>query len=723
MSTLSTRIKFTYAQNGGTNPPAEETEHVTSDTIRGGSFYHTISSAKPTPPTGKYFNNRWLVRFNGESYPTLTTNPANWGWISPGGAITGKWTNSESQIEIIFYAEYLWNTYTVSYNANGGSRAPGNQTKTYGTNLTLSSTKPSRTGYTFVNWKASNGTTYNPGGTYSANAGTTMTAQWKANTWTVSYNANGGSGAPGNQTKTYGVNLTLSSTKPTRSGYTFNGWNTKSDGSGTNYASGATYTANAAVTLYAKWTANTYTVSYNANGGSQTTDAAKNYPIGSTKTTRSYNASGDLYNTTTFGLSRTGYHLNDGQEWNRAANGSGTSYDHDVSYSWTTFGSLIASSTAVTLYANWKPNVHTLTYNANGGTCSVTSKSVNVDATYGTLPTATRTGYTLKGWYTAATGGTAVTANTKMEAADTIIYAQWTPIEYNITYDLNGGALPSGFTNPSQYNITSSFTLNNPERKDYKFLGWTTTDSLTPSTTVTITEGTMGNKNYTANWEQIYFAPHLLEEITAVRYAHDVEQQTDDGTRPHISFLWQSGHEVIEENEEQVVSEVIPLGYKVTIINRSSGESRTTPTEGVISLDTSASAVQEELQDSEKIYKEEKTVTDISILDTRVYDVIVTLYIENHDNQQNTTYISKAYFCIDITPHGTGIGFGTAIQDTSIGMFVDMPITLLHGHANLEDSSIYDKNDIVLIINDTSDASDTGGLDDLYTALNNLNWL
>ena len=74
---------------------------------------------------------------------------------------------------------------------------------------------------------------------------------------TVSYNANGGSGAPGAQTKIYGTNLTLSSTVPTRSGYSFAGWNTNSSGTGTNYAAGATYSSESDVTLYAKWSQNT----------------------------------------------------------------------------------------------------------------------------------------------------------------------------------------------------------------------------------------------------------------------------------------------------------------------------------------------------------------------------------------------------------------------------------------------------------------------------------
>ena len=71
-------------------------------------------------------------------------------------------------------------------------------------------------------------------------------------TYTVSYNANGGSGAPASQTKTYGVNLTLSSTRPTRAGYAFKGWATSSTGA-VAYQAGGTYSANSAVTLYAVW--------------------------------------------------------------------------------------------------------------------------------------------------------------------------------------------------------------------------------------------------------------------------------------------------------------------------------------------------------------------------------------------------------------------------------------------------------------------------------------
>lgn len=148
-----------------------------------------------------------------------------------------------------------WTSYTVKYNANGGSGAPSSQTKWKDQALTLSSTKPTRTGYAFQGWatSASGGVAYAAGASYTANAAVTLYAVWKANTYTVKYDANGGTGAPGNQTKTYGTALTLSSTKPTRTNYAFKGWGTSASATTVSYASGASYTANAAVTLYAVW--------------------------------------------------------------------------------------------------------------------------------------------------------------------------------------------------------------------------------------------------------------------------------------------------------------------------------------------------------------------------------------------------------------------------------------------------------------------------------------
>lgn len=175
-------------------------------------------------------------------------------------------------------------SYTVSYNANGGTGAPSAHTKYYGKNITLSATKPTRTGYTFQGWATSAGgaVAYQPGATYSANAGITLYAKWTAITYAVYYNGDGGTNIPSTQTKTYGVNLTLSTTKPTKTGYTFLGWATSAGGS-VAYQPGQVYTTNAAVTLYARWQIITYSIIYDANGGTGApVSQTKNY--GSTLT-------------------------------------------------------------------------------------------------------------------------------------------------------------------------------------------------------------------------------------------------------------------------------------------------------------------------------------------------------------------------------------------------------------------------------------------------------
>lgn len=153
-------------------------------------------------------------------------------------------------------------SYNVVYNVNGGSgSAPATQKKYYGKTLTLqpATANPTRTGYTFKNWNTKadgTGTSYSAGASYTANAAATLYAQWTINTYKVSYNYNvsGSTGAvPGNQTKTYGTDLTLSDTTPDRSNYNFVKWNTKADGTGTSYNPGNIYSDNTDLTLYAIW--------------------------------------------------------------------------------------------------------------------------------------------------------------------------------------------------------------------------------------------------------------------------------------------------------------------------------------------------------------------------------------------------------------------------------------------------------------------------------------
>lgn len=146
-------------------------------------------------------------------------------------------------------------SYKVTYNANGGSGAPASQTKWYNENLTLTSAKPTRTGYTFKGWATSaSSTTTIAYTTYSTNANLSLYAVWQINTYTITYNGNGAtSGSVAAQTKTYNSNLTLRPNNFIRTDYQFFGWNTSFDGNGTSYSNEGTYTANAAATLYAQW--------------------------------------------------------------------------------------------------------------------------------------------------------------------------------------------------------------------------------------------------------------------------------------------------------------------------------------------------------------------------------------------------------------------------------------------------------------------------------------
>ena len=148
-------------------------------------------------------------------------------------------------------------SYKITFNSNGGSGSPSSQTKWYGESLTLSSTKPTKTGYTFKGWSTSSSATsatWSAGGKYTRNESSTLYAVWQANTYTIKYNANGGTRTPSNQTKTHNKTLILSSTKPTRTNYNFEGWSTSSTATSAKYPAGGSYTDNKAATLYAVWT-------------------------------------------------------------------------------------------------------------------------------------------------------------------------------------------------------------------------------------------------------------------------------------------------------------------------------------------------------------------------------------------------------------------------------------------------------------------------------------
>lgn len=148
---------------------------------------------------------------------------------------------------------------TIYYKVNGASSYTStttNKTLSVNSGTTYYYYGVPQTGYTMNSCTSSSPCS----GTMTSSVTKTLTASRK--TYTISYNANGGTGAPAAQTKTYGVALTLSNTKPVKIGYPFLGWATNSSGTGTIYQPGGSFTTNANTTLYAKYstTLTNYTV-------------------------------------------------------------------------------------------------------------------------------------------------------------------------------------------------------------------------------------------------------------------------------------------------------------------------------------------------------------------------------------------------------------------------------------------------------------------------------
>ena len=160
-------------------------------------------------------------------------------------------------------------SYTISYNANGGTGAPSQGKKYHGIAYTISSTKPTLTNYTFTNWQDKNTAKfYNSGVSYTDNSSLNLYAQWKENTYSVTYNNNGGnSGGAGPYT--YGVvkspSITLlDGSTFSKTGYNIIGWDTDPNGTSEPppYSLGGTYSGKKNITLYARWAIGSYNLSF-----------------------------------------------------------------------------------------------------------------------------------------------------------------------------------------------------------------------------------------------------------------------------------------------------------------------------------------------------------------------------------------------------------------------------------------------------------------------------
>ena len=311
----------------------------------------------------------------------------------------------------------------VTFDRQSGTGGSNGVTATFNKDLQVI-TPPSRTGYTFTGYyerENGDGNKYydeNGNGVKVSDfvQSTTLYANWTANTYTVTYNSNKPLTASGTidgttagSEHTYDTASPLTTNGYSLDGWTFSGWNTRADGQGTAYTDGQNVSTlvsenNGSITLYAVWTANTYTVTYNSNKPS--------------------NASGTI-----------------------GADGQGTSYTDGQNVS-----TLVSENNgSITLYAVWTANTYTVTYNSNrpsNASNEVIGTTESSTHTYDTEKQLTANGYRLNGWtfrgWTTDSSGTKVYDNNQSvknltaENGETVtLYAVWTANTYTVTYNSN----------------------------------------------------------------------------------------------------------------------------------------------------------------------------------------------------------------------------------------------------------------------------------------------
>jgi uncharacterized repeat protein (TIGR02543 family) len=329
---------------------------------------------------------------------------------SAGGTLTVTATS------YILTATWLGISRSVTYINPNGVGIPTQVNGIYQSTFNVG-VAPTRTGYDFGGWSDQSGAIYQPGDIYSVGlTNVTLTATWIPLGIAVTFFNNDGTLGSSPQSITAGTSTPLTQNTFTRAGYTFGGWNTTANGSGTVYSDSQNVTIVSALNLYAQWTANTYTVTYDTNSStSGTTPASQSYTTAGATLTINGNSGT---------LARTGYTF---AGWNTLANGSGTNYAAGA-----TAQTFVANTT---LYAKWTANTYSITYDSNSATAGTvpTSQSYTTDGSTLTLPgnsgTLARTGYTYSGWNSAADGtGTSYTAsqtNVTITANKTF-YAAWT---------------------------------------------------------------------------------------------------------------------------------------------------------------------------------------------------------------------------------------------------------------------------------------------------------
>ena len=351
------------------------------------------------------------------------------GWTGSNGSTpqTNVNINKGSTGNKSYTANWKANAYTLTVNPNGGNINGTTSAKSLNPPLyynsgnwwNLSGEKPSRTGYTFEGWYTSaNGGTkiYNADGTCT-NEGTywkdnsyvhtgnlLVYAHWKANTYTVTYNANKGSGSMSPDTVTYNTAYKTKKNTFTRTGYTFNGWNEKADGTGTAWTltSSGVYEANKTwtwtythdITLYAQWKVNTYTNSIDHWAGGFKNKEGNNsskswFALRTTTFNKNYGETFSMNDSLATAIPN-GFYL---------MSKFGTS---SLEGTWKTYEkpySITQPAKDMSFEYDYYPYDYSITYNLDGGTNNSANPN-KYNVLYGvSLKNPTKTGYTFLGWY------------------------------------------------------------------------------------------------------------------------------------------------------------------------------------------------------------------------------------------------------------------------------------------------------------------------------------
>ena len=402
---------------------------VTLD-LGGGKLGNSSEDIQIIVKTGSEFTapaSDGLTRPDGDAGSFFMWLGSNGKFYAPGDSVPAEVTK--------LTAQWTAPTYAVTLNTNGGTINSGNVTSyTYGVGATLPTAGDmTYTGHTFVGWYDNENLTGSPvtaiGGTETGNK--EYWAKWEINQYTITFDANGGSEiAP--ITQDYGTKITTPA-DPTRKGYTFKGWDKEIP---------KTMPAEN-MTVKAQWEINQYTITFDANGGSEIAPITQNY---GTKIIAPADPT------------RKGYTFK--------------GWDKEIPKT--------MPAENMTVKAQWEINQYAITFDTNGG-----SEIAPITQDYGTAITApadpTREGYTFKGWDKEIPK--------TMPAENITVKAQWEINQYTITFDTNGGSEIAPITQDYGTEITAPA---DPTREGYTFIGW---DTEIPKTVPA------ENMTVTAQWE------------------------------------------------------------------------------------------------------------------------------------------------------------------------------------------------------------------------------